>query len=315
MTKENQEKVATQAKEATNETTKPVIKRRGISNETKAVTQLHFHEKDASTNGLFIGHLADISVGWSTNTDAKIFTGMRVPHIVIHFASNHTNVNEQRHVYQTLYPVESNVNTIPGGKDEWKVNNIMAWIKHMLDIFYLRGRALTPEEEESLSLAFVDYDENNDYVVVEPQDVIDSYGNIFQAACDMLNGVYGIKDGETPKPCFKTADGKILPLWMKLLRHKKVKQEWVNVVRNGDLGFDTFIGSGVVEIMRKDMPPAILRIDFSKESITPKETKKTPTIGAPGMPVGGIVPGAMPVAPMESGFNEAYNAASGDMPF
>ena len=102
---------------------------------------------------------------------------------------------------------------------------------------------------------------------------------------------------------------------MKLLRHKKVKQEWVNVVRIGDLGFDTFIGSGVVEIMRKDMPPAILRIDFSKESITPKETKKTPTIGAPGMPVGGIVPGAMPVAPMESGFNEAYNAASGDMPF
>ena len=31
--------------------------RRGVSNETKAVSQLKFHEKDAAQNGLFIGHL------------------------------------------------------------------------------------------------------------------------------------------------------------------------------------------------------------------------------------------------------------------
>ena len=34
--------------------------RRGVSNQTKAVAQLRFHEKDAATNGLFIGHLEEV---------------------------------------------------------------------------------------------------------------------------------------------------------------------------------------------------------------------------------------------------------------
>ena len=49
----------------------PTVKkaRRGVSNQTKAVAQLRFHEKDASTqNGLFIGHLENVSVDWSVNS-------------------------------------------------------------------------------------------------------------------------------------------------------------------------------------------------------------------------------------------------------
>ena len=115
----------------------PVKKaRRGVSNETKATSQLRFHEKDAAPNGLFMAHLHSVSVEWSTNADGKQFTGEKVPRLQFEFASNTADANEMRHVYQSLFPVESNVNTIPGGQDEWKVNQVLSWIKHILDVYY-----------------------------------------------------------------------------------------------------------------------------------------------------------------------------------
>jgi hypothetical protein len=286
--------------------------RRGVSNQTKAVSQLKFHEKDAAQNGLFVGHLDSVSVDWSVNAEGKQFTGMKVPRLTLHFASNHTVATEQRHVYQTLNPVESNVNTIPGGTEEWKVNNVFNWIKHILDIFYLKGREMTAEEEDALSLPFADFDDDNNYVAVDVEDVVAGYAHIFENAAAMLNGSYGLAEGEVAKPTYKNADGKFIPCWIKLLRHKKVKNEWRNVNNNGDLGFDSFIGNGVVELIKGNNPPTVLRIDFAKESITPKETKKTPTIGAPGM--GGV----MPSAPMDMGLgngNAAFADAAGEMPF
>ena len=292
--------------------------RRGVSNKTKAVAQLRFHEKDAAQNCLFVAHLESVTVDWSTNADAKIFPGMKVPRLTLHFASNHLVPAEQRHVYQTLMPVESNVNTIPGGSDEWKVNNVFNWIKHILDVFYLKGREMTEEEEEALSLPCVDYDDNDEYVAVEPQEVIDGYRFIFDNAAAMLNGSWNLKEGETAKPVFRSADGKIIPCWIKLLRHKKNKNNWINVGPNGDLAFDNFIGNGVVEIMKKDMPPAVLRIDLAKESITPKEVKKVPSIGGVGMNpgMGGVVVGDTPFGlPNMPGNNDAFAAADQDMPF
>ena len=290
--------------------------RRGVSNQTKAVAQLRFHEKDASTqNGLFIGHLDNVSVDWSVNAEGKQFTGEKVPRVTLHFASNHQNASEQRHVYYTLNCVESNVNTIPGGSEEWKVNNIFNWMKHILDVYYLKGREMTEDEENALSLPFVDYDDEGNYVVVETSDVINGYAYIFNNFAAMMNGQFNLKDGETPKPCYKSADGKFIPAWLKLLRHKKVKGEWKNVAQNGELGFDSFIGNGVVEIIRKDMPPAVLRVDLAKESITPKETKKAPTMGgvASGMPMGGVIAGS----PMDMGVpgGTAFADASSEMPF
>ena len=291
-------------------------RRRGINNETRAVTRLKFHEKDAATNGLFYGHLDSVSVEWSINADAKAFTGLRTPRLVFRFASNHTKVEERRWVDKTLFPIESNVDTIEGGKDDWQVSNLFAWIKHILDVFYLKGREMTEAEEDALSLTFEDFDENGEYVSVEAEDVIAGYRAIFENAAAMLNGSFGLADGEVAKPVYKTSDGKFIPCWLKLLRHKKRKGDWVNVGANGDLAFDGFIGNGVVELLKKDCPPIVLRLDLAKESITPKETKKTPTIGAPGMgapAMGGVMAGAPSMGmPVDNG---AFQAAGEEMPF
>lgn len=296
----------------------PIAKRnrRGINNQTKATSQLRFHEKDAANNGLFVGHLEEVRVDWSTNADGKQFTGENVPRLTFHFASNHVNSSEQRHVYQTLNPVESNVLTIPGGTEDWKVNNVFNWIKHILDVYYLKGRELTEEEEDALTLPFEDFDDNGEYVSVEVSDVIAGYATIFTNAAAMLNGSWNLADGEVAKPCFKTADGKIIPTWIKLLRHKKVKNQWRNINQNGELGFDTFIGNGVIELVKKDQMPSVLRIDLAKESITPKEVKQAPSIGTPGMnpAMGGVMtaPGMSMVDPMNM---SAFNEASEEMPF
>lgn len=298
----------------------PTVKknRRGVNNQTKAVAQLRFHEKDASTqNGLFVGHLDSISVDWSVNAEGKQFTGEKVPRVTLHFASNHTNATEQRHVYYTLNCVESNVNTIPDGSEDWKVNNIFNWMKHILDVYYLKGREMTEDEEVALTLPFEDYDEEGNYVVVETTEVIKGYAYIFNNFVAMMNGNFMLKDGETPKPCYKTADGKFIPAWLKLLRYKKVKGEWKAVAQNGELGFDSFIGSGVVELIRKDFPPAILRVDSAKESITPKETKKAPSIGGMNGSIANMG-GVMASSPMNMGgvANSAFaDAADGEMPF
>lgn len=293
--------------------------RRGVSNKTQAVSQLRFHEKDASPNGLFVGHLESVSVDWSVNADGKQFTGLKVPRLTFHFASNHKNATEQRHVYQTLFPVESNVETCEGGDKAWQVDNVLNWIKHFLDIFYLKGRDMTTEEEDALMLNFVDVDAEGHYSPVDAEkDVLPAYRTLFENAAAMMNGSFGLADGEVAKPCYKNADGTFVTCWIKLLRHiKNRKGEWTSVQTNGDLSFPGFPGNGVVELMKKDTPPLVLRIDVSKESITPKEIKKAPTIGTPGvpggMPMGGaVVGGGMPMGNMGS---EAYADAGGEMPF
>lgn len=298
-------------------------RKRGISNQTQAVAQLKFHEKDAAQNGLFVGHLEEVKVDWSVNADGKEFTGLKIPRFTIHFTSNHSNASEKRHVYQTLFPIPSNVNTIPGGSEEWKVNNVFNWIKHILDVFYLKGREFTVEEENALSLSFEDYKENEDgsveYIPLEPEAIVAGYRVMFENACAMLNGKFNLKEGEVAKPCYKTADGKFISCWIKLLRHKKRKNEWINVTSNGDLGFDSFIGNGVVELMKKDVPPTVLRIDFAKESITPKEVKKAPTIGGAGMngmmAMGGVNAGYADAMGTYNPSNDASMAAADDMPF
>jgi hypothetical protein len=65
--------------------------------------------------------------------------------------------------------------------------------------------------------------------------------------------------------------------------------------------------------MKKDMPPTVLRLDLSKESITPKEIKRAPTIGAPGTNItGGVMTGEIPMGNAPDG--GAFGAADG-LPF
>lgn len=286
--------------------------RRGVSNKTRAVNRLKFHESDAAQNSLFIGHLESVELLWSTNADSKQFSGLAMPRIVLNFASNHINDSEKRHITRTILPTESNVNTIPGGSEEWKVNNIFAWLKHILDVFYLKGRKLTEEEENLLTLPFEDYDDEGNYIPVEEEEILQGYRYIFENFVNMMNGV---KEDGTFKPVYKTVDGKIIPIWIKLLRHKKNKNKWINVGANGDLDFDSFIGNGVIEILKKDKLPAILRVDLSRESITPKPVNQAPTIG--GMPnmTGSVGVPVSPIASINDSSNSAYMDAADEMPF
>lgn len=273
---EKEEKVV----EATAEVSTKTKRRRGITNEVKAVSQLKFHEKDSQPQtGLFIGQLAEVKVEWSVNAEGKAFTGLKCPRLTFHFTSNHANNDEKRHVYFTCFPVESNVNTIPGGSEEWKYNNVINAIKHILDVIYLKGRKLTEEEENLLALPLDDVDDEGNYVVVDPEDVLKAYATLFTNVANMLNG---IGDGDTPKPCYKDANGNPIPLYMKLLRHKRAKDGWRNVGNNGELAFDTFVGTGFIEIKKGNEFPRILSVDPAKESITPKVTnkdKKEPNFG------------------------------------
>ena len=81
-----------QAKAAPAEAAPKKLKR-GVSNQTQAVNQLKFHEKDAAQNGLFVGHLEEVRVDWSLNADGKSFSGMNVPRLTYHFTSNHATIN------------------------------------------------------------------------------------------------------------------------------------------------------------------------------------------------------------------------------
>lgn len=297
---------------ATAETPKKV--RRGVSNATQAVSQLKFHEKDACPNGLFLGQLYDVKVDYSVAGDGTTFAGLSMPRLTFHFTSQHAKVDELRHVYHTLFPIESNVATIPGGSDEWRVNSVFNFIKHILDTFYLRGRQFTEKEEDALALNFEDFDENGQYVAVDPQVVLNAYASMFNNVVAMLNGTFDCKEGETPKCCYKDANGKYVPIWMKLLRHKKRKNNWVNVGQNGELGFDMFIGAGVIELQKGNNPPTKLRIDASKESINPQETNKQPTLGGQGLAGMGAVM-ANPMMGVATD-NTAFTAAgNGEMPF
>lgn len=291
-------------------------KRRGITNETQATSQLHFHEKDAAPNRLFMAHLHSVSVEWSVNADGKQFSGEKCPRLVFEFCSNTADASQMRHYRHSLFPVESNVNTIPGGSEEWKYNQVMKFIKHMLDVFYLKGRQLTPEEEDALTLTFDDTDEEGNYEAVDVKDVLDGYAHVFNNTAAMLNGTFGLAEGETPKPYYRDANGKFLRCWIKLLRHKKVKGTWKNVASNGDLAFDPFVGTGLVELApQPNSQPVIISVDESRESITPKEIKKAPSIPGVADMSGGVIAGGptmMGANPVGAAFNEA---GVSDMPF
>ena len=306
--------------------------RRGISNNTVAAARLKFHEKDASpANGLFMAHLDSVSVEWSQNAEGNSFAGLKMPRLVVTFASNHDNVKERRYVTKTFFPVESNVDTIPGGKNAWQVDAVLNWTKHLLDVFYLKGRELTVEEEDALTLTFEDYTEdengNLEYNAVDAQDVLNGYRHIFENVAAMLNGQFNLADGATPKPCFKDANGKPISCWIKLLRAtRNRKGDWVDVDKSKDLQFTSFVGSGAIELVKmkegKILPPVILAIDKVKESITPKQTNKTPTVGVPGIPGMPSMTGGAVVPPVGGEFAGGAPAGAGfdptatdDLPF
>lgn len=289
-------------------------KRRGISNEVKAFTIL-FHERDAAPNQLFLGHLEDVKCQWSVAAEGKSFGGLNVPYLSFVFASNHDNADERRKVRYTLFPVESSTDTCVGGKQAFRVDNIFKWCRHILDVFYLNGRTLTDQEEDDLALDFDDTNDNGEFVIVEPEDVLNAYGKVFTNVADMLNGKYNLAADKTPKPVYKDANGKPIQIWMKLLRCTRNKKgAWQNV-DNGALAFDPFLRGGAIEKYIANKPARILKVDNAKESIVPQDVQKPESkkLGVPGQQFASQF-GAMPMNLGNSANSLGNDDAFGAMP-
>lgn len=297
-------------------------KRRGISNETRATSRLKFDDvRDANkANGLFQGHLEsvevkDITIGEET-TGMPSFNGMTVPKLILTFASNHPAVAERRYVSMQFLPAESNVDTIPNGSKAWQVDRIMAYLKHLLDVYLLKGKPMSEEQEDALTLAFEDFDDNGEYVSVDPTEVINGWRVLFENFANIMN------TGKDGKPIYVTADGKIIPIWMKLLRFTKNKGQWKPVEggnRAGDLAFPGFVGEGVIELFVTNKAP-ILKVDATKEKIAVMDIAKTPTnpavLGMPGAPMGGVPAGFGDGMGADNGSPiPAFPGAGEDLPF
>lgn len=259
------------------------VSRRGLGS-ARGTARLKFGNDQAKPNGLFLGHLEEVKYSTITigedKTGMPSFNGFEIPKLTLTFASNEEDPNKRHYVSKTFTAVESNVNTIPGGKEEWKVNSVFDWLKHVLNVYYLKGRELTDEEATALSLTFEDFDEQGEYVSVDTEIVINAWKVLFENFENIMNR------GKDGKPVYHDKNNKFIPVWLKLLRYVKSRKSWTPV-NNGDLSLPQFVGEGCIEIYQ---PNAILsiKIDLVKETILFMNVEKSK---APNMPaVGGMAP-------------------------
>lgn len=293
------------------------VNRRGVA-AARGTTRLKFSHEQAKQNGLFIGHLESVVVSMiqigEDKTGMPSFNGLEIPKIVLTFASNDPEVAKRNYVTLQFTAVESNANTIPGGKDEWKVNTVFDWFKHILNVYVLKGRELTEDEANALTLSFEDFDEQGEYVPVEPEDVVAGWKTLFENFENIINR------GRDGQPYYKSKDGKYIPVWIKLLRYIKTGKKGWQPINNGDLAFPSFVGEGCIEVYKQNTPPSI-RIDSIKEAIIPMnvEKAKAPNMPTPGM--GGVAAPAMGGVPVvdpmvgAGNFNGIATEAADDMPF
>lgn len=259
------------------------VSRRGLGS-AHGTARLKFGNDQAKPNGLFLGHLEEVKYSTITigedKTGMPSFNGFEIPKLTLTFASNEEDPNKRHYVSKTFTAVESNVNTIPGGKEEWKVNSVFDWLKHVLNVYYLKGRELTDEEATALSLTFEDFDEQGEYVSVDTEVVINAWKVLFENFENIMNR------GKDGKPVYHDKNNKFIPVWLKLLRYVKSRKSWTPI-NNGDLSLPQFVGEGCIEIYRQNAIPSI-KIDLVKETILIINVEKPKT---PNMPtVGGMAP-------------------------
>lgn len=265
------------------------VSRRGLGS-ARGTARLKFGNDQAKPNGLFLGHLEEVKYSTITigedKTGMPSFNGFEIPKLTLTFASNEEDPNKRHYVSKTFTAVESNVNTIPGGKEEWKVNSVFDWLKHVLNVYYLKGRELTDEEATALSLTFEDFDEQGEYVSVDTEIVINAWKVLFENFENIMNR------GKDGKPVYHDKNNKFIPVWLKLLRYVKSRKSWTPI-NNGDLSLPQFVGEGCIEIYQQNAIPSI-KIDLVKETILimnvekPK-TPNTPAVGGMAPMMGGVV--------------------------
>lgn len=259
------------------------VSRRGLGS-ARGTARLKFGNDQAKPNGLFLGHLEEVKYSTITigedKTGMPSFNGFEIPKLTLTFASNEEDPNKRHYVSKTFTAVESNVNTIPGGKEEWKVNSVFDWLKHVLNVYYLKGRELTDEEATALSLTFEDFDEQGEYVSVDTEIVINAWKVLFENFENIMNR------GKDGKPVYHDKNNKFIPVWLKLLRYVKSRKSWTPI-NNGDLSLPQFVGEGCIEIYQQNTIPSI-KIDLVKETILIMNVEKPKTPNTPA--VGGMAP-------------------------
>ena len=266
----------------------PKVARRGVAT-ARGTQRLKFSHTDAKPNGLFLAHLESVDVSMikigEETTGLPSFNGMEIPRLRFQFASNETDINKRKYITLSFTPAESNAETIPDGKSEWKVTNIFDWVQHLYKVFILKGREFTEEEADSLALPFVDFDENGQYVPIAAETVVEGWTQLFK---NIENAFNRGKDGNS---YYKTSENKPIVVWIKLIRYNKTKKNGWTALQNGDLVFPTFVGEGCVELFKPNESPSI-HFNPINECILPKdiESKKKPqTPNMPGMaPMGGV---------------------------
>lgn len=287
------------------------VSRRGLGS-ARGTARLKFGNDQAKPNGLFLGHLEEVKYSTITigedKTGMPSFNGFEIPKLTLTFASNEEDPNKRHYVFKTFTAVESNVNTIPGGKEEWKVNSVFDWLKHVLNVYYLKGRELTDEEVTALSLTFEDFDEQGEYVSVDTEIVINAWKVLFENFENIMNR------GKDGKPVYHDKNNKFIPVWLKLLRYVKSRKSWTPI-NNGDLSLPQFVGEGCIEIYQQNAIPSI-KIDLVKETILIMNVEKPKT---PNMPtVGGMAPMMGGVAidqTMNPMGTDVFSQTIDDMPF
>jgi len=298
-------KTATEAQEVKK------VNRRGVA-AARGTQRLKFTHELAKPNGLFIAHLGSVDLTSITigedKTGMPSFNGLEIPRLALTFSSNEDDIIKRHFQTLSFTAVESNVNTIPGAKEGWKVDQVLDWVKHILNVFVFKGRELTDEEADALSLSFEDFDEQGEYVPVDPEDVIAGWKTFFENVENMLNR------GNEGKPTFKTKDGKVVPLWIKLIRYTKNNKKGWQAVNNGDITFPTFVGEGAIEVFKQNLSPSI-RVDSVKEAIHPMniEKAKSPNLGN-GIPA---MDGMAPMGGFSGGpaYSNIATEAGDDVPF
>lgn len=308
-------------------------KRRGRGLGTvRGASRLKFDERDIDRSTyLFKGHLDSIEISYSTEKEDSAntsFAGLAVPRLVLTFASNTKDVQNRKYATLRIAPAESNALTIPGAKEAWKVEQPLNWLKHILNVFVLKGNEMTEETEDMLTLPFEDFVDTPEggfeYQPVEAEDVLNGWKVLFENFIAIMNN-----DG---KPYYKSQTGDILPIWMKLIRYQKVpnknkKMVWKSIGNGGQTGdflFTPFVGEGAIELYNQSKTPT-LRVDFQKESIVAQkveeETPKAPNMpNIPGIPSGAAVMNPGVPAPSMPGYdagnvNAPTQAGSDDLPF
>lgn len=296
----------------------PVAKkviRRGVGS-ARGTSRLKFSHEQAKPNGLFLGHLdavtvRSIKIGEDT-TGMPSFNGFEIPRIDFTFASNEEEADKRHYITMSFNAVESNVNTIPGGKEEWKVNTVLDWFKHILNVFIFKGREMTDKENEIFGLGFEDFNEQGEYVPVETETVIAAWKTLFENVANALNGV------DDNKPVYHDLNNKPIVLWLKLIRFRRDRKQGWTPVNNGDLAFPTYVGEGCIEIFKQNTAPSI-RLDAVKETILPMkiEKAKTPNMNSAITNSMNSMAGGIPVIDpmMGNSFGDIASAAGEDLPF